>query len=108
LRLMEKAAARMRRRRISPLVFPEGTRSRDGHLQPLKGGAFFLPLSADVAVQPVAILGSHAILPKGAWGPRRGGTIEVRVGDPIPTAGRGGAPARKALSSEVRAALVAL
>ena len=108
LALMERAAARMRRRRISPLVYPEGTRSRDGRLQVLKAGAFFLPLRAQVPVQPVAILGSREILPKGAWAPRRGGTIEVRVGDAIPTAGRGGAPSRKALAAEVRASLLAL
>ena len=108
LALMAKATARMKRRGISPLIFPEGTRTRDGGLQPLKSGAFFLPLSAEVAVQPVAILGSHAILPKGAWGPRRGGVIEIRVGDAIGTAGRGGAPARKAQAAEVRPSLLAL
>jgi 1-acyl-sn-glycerol-3-phosphate acyltransferase len=108
LSLMERAARHMRRDGVSALLFAEGTRSPDGRLAPLKPGSFFLPLTAEVPVQPVAIVGSHALMPKGALGPRRGGTIEVRVGAPIPTAGRAGAPARKALASEVHAALLAL
>ncbi len=107
LALMAKASARMTRHRLSALVFAEGTRSPTGFLAPLKPGSFFLPLSAGVAVQPVAVIGSRAIMPKGAWGPRAGGTIEVRVGEPIPMAGPGGAPAAPARAAAVRAARVA-
>jgi 1-acyl-sn-glycerol-3-phosphate acyltransferase len=108
LALAERVGERMRKRRVTALVFPEGTRSRDGRLAPVKTGALFLPLAAEVPVQPVAVLGSHAILPKGAWWPRGGGVVELRVGEPIATAGRGGTGARKALAAEVRDALLAL
>jgi 1-acyl-sn-glycerol-3-phosphate acyltransferase len=108
LRLMGKIERRMRRRGLSALVFPEGTRSADGRLQPLKSGAFFVPLSLGVAVQPVAILGARDVLPKGAPFPLRSGTVEVRVGEPLaPPAGAGG-PARKELADRVAAALAAL
>jgi 1-acyl-sn-glycerol-3-phosphate acyltransferase len=106
--LMERVARRMRRDRLSPLLFAEGTRSADGRLAALKPGAFLLPLTAGVPVQPIAIVGCHDVLPKRAWAPRRGGTIEVRVGDPIPTAGLAGGPARKALAADVRRAILGL
>ena len=108
LALAERMADRMRRHRKSPMVFPEGTRSRDGRLAPLKAGAFHLPVMLGADVQPLAVLGSGDILPKGAWVPRRGGVIEVRVGEPIPTAGLEGSAGRKHLADRARAALLAL
>lgn len=108
LALVERVGGRMRRRRVSALLFPEGTRSRDGRLGPLKSGAFFLPLAVEAPIQPVVVLGGHRVLPKGAWLPTSPGVMEIRVGPPIATAGRGGPPARKALAAEVRSALLAL
>lgn len=108
LEMFATASARMRAHGLSVLVFPEGTRSVDGRLSALKGGAFHLALSLDVPVQPFAIEGTAAVMPKGAWAPARGGVVRVRVGPAIPTTGRAGGPARKALAVEVRAALLAL
>jgi len=51
----------------SVCLYPEGTRSPDGELQPFKVGGFRLARSAQVAVVPVAIDGTHPILPKGGW-----------------------------------------
>jgi 1-acyl-sn-glycerol-3-phosphate acyltransferase len=106
--LLERAARRLVSRRLSALVFGEGTRSRDGRLQPLKAGTFLLPLAAGVPVVPAAVLGTHAAMPRGAFAPERRGTIEVRFGAPIPTAGLSGGPARKSLAAAVRASLLAL
>jgi 1-acyl-sn-glycerol-3-phosphate acyltransferase len=47
----------------SILIFPEGTRSRDGKLQPFKRGSLLLAFKAKVRVVPVAISGSFHILP---------------------------------------------
>ena len=58
--------------------------------------------------QPAAIFGTREILPKEQWAPRRGGVVEVRFGPAIATAGRSGAPARRALAAETRAAFLAL
>src|SRR5262249_23708202 len=93
---------------LSTVLFPEGTRSRDGRLQALKPGSFQMPADTGIAVQPVAIVGSAAILPKGAWGPLRSGVVEVRVGEPIATAEYAGSAGRKALGDRVRAELLAL
>ena len=106
-RLFDRIAFRMRHRGASALVFPEGTRSVDGRLGPLKSGALWLPLAVEAPIQPVALFGSRDVLPKGSWVPVRTGAIEVRVGATIPTAGRGPS-ARKALTAEVRDAFLGL
>lgn len=108
LALADRMADQMRRHGKCPLVFPEGTRSRDGRLAALKPGAFHLPVMLGAEVQPIAVLGSNAILPKGAWVPRAGGTIEVAAGVPIPTAGLEGSAGRKVLAERARAALLDL
>src|SRR5262245_30343468 len=108
LGLMKRIGERMRRYGLSPILFPEGTRSRDGRLAPLKPGALQMAVETRAPVQPIAILGSGAILPKGSWGPRRGGTIEVRVGEPVDAEGLEGSTGRKVLAERLRAALLAL
>ena len=45
--------------------FPEGTRSRDGALQPFKPGAFVLAARKDVPVVPITILGTAKLMPPG-------------------------------------------
>jgi 1-acyl-sn-glycerol-3-phosphate acyltransferase len=71
---------------VSVMVFPEGTRSPDGELQPFKDGAFRLAIDAGVPVLPLAVNGAYTALVKGDW--RFGVTrAEVRVLEPIPTEG---------------------
>ncbi|MHB8539490.1 MAG: lysophospholipid acyltransferase family protein [Candidatus Acidiferrales bacterium] len=50
---------------ISFVVFPEGTRSKDGVLKPFKKGTFVMAIQGRVPVVPVSILGSRLRLPKG-------------------------------------------
>lgn len=104
---LEKAARRIAHG-ISVLVFPEGTRSRDGRLLPFKKGGFMLALDAGVPVVPVVVIGTESIMEAKSLEVRKG-TITVRFGEPIPTAGldveRGG---RDRLMREVRASMVAL
>jgi 1-acyl-sn-glycerol-3-phosphate acyltransferase len=107
VRMFDRIARRMQKRRVSALVFPEGTRSVDGRLGPIRSGALFLPLAVGAPIQPVALFGTRDVLPKGSWLPARSGTVVVRVGVPVTTAGRGSV-ARKALAAEVEAALVGL
>ncbi|MDA1194852.1 MAG: lysophospholipid acyltransferase family protein [Planctomycetota bacterium] len=107
-RLLDRAVERAKRYHLNPMVFPEGTRTRDGLLAPFKNGAFQLALSADLPVQPVAILGAYERMPRGSLGPSRGGEIIIRVGEPIPVAGLKGNPGRKVLAEQVETALRAL
>ena len=49
------------------LVFAEGTRSKDGRLQPFKKGPFFLAEHTSAPIVPVAISGTQAMMRKGSW-----------------------------------------
>jgi 1-acyl-sn-glycerol-3-phosphate acyltransferase len=49
---------------LSFLAFPEGTRSRDGRLQPFKHGVFRMAIRAGIPIVPVACAGAHRILPR--------------------------------------------
>src|SRR4029434_2542318 len=71
---------------ISVVIFPEGTRSRDGKLLPFKKGGFLLAAQSGAAIVPVTINGSATLLPAGAWR-LRAGTIEVTVGESLPVEG---------------------
>jgi 1-acyl-sn-glycerol-3-phosphate acyltransferase len=66
----------------SVAIFPEGTRSPDGRLREFKSGGMVLAIKSGVAVVPVAITGTHRVLPKGAF-LARPGEVTVRVGEAI-------------------------
>jgi 1-acyl-sn-glycerol-3-phosphate acyltransferase len=79
-------AARALRGGASVVAFPEGTRTRDGKVQAFKKGAFMSALRAGVPVVPVLLTGTRDVLPRGTFRVRPG-TIHVRIGSPIATAG---------------------
>jgi 1-acyl-sn-glycerol-3-phosphate acyltransferase len=60
-------AAEAIRAGISAVVFPEGTRSRTGELQPFKKGPFVLAIAARVPLVPAYCAGTFTLLPKGSW-----------------------------------------
>jgi len=62
--------------------FPEGTFLASSRLLPFRLGAFKAAVDAGCPVVPVTIRGTRAILPAGAWLPRRG-PITVTLGAPI-------------------------
>ncbi|HMF53290.1 MAG TPA: lysophospholipid acyltransferase family protein, partial [Edaphobacter sp.] len=51
---------------LNILVFPEGTRSKDGHLSAFKKGPFFLAMETGAPVVPVAISGTERMMQKGS------------------------------------------
>ncbi len=80
------ACADRLRKKVSVMVFPEGTRSKDGTLGAFRDGAFRLAIEQQVPVLPLAVHGAYSALVTGDW--RFGVTdAEVRVLDPIPTEG---------------------
>ncbi|MGQ0627356.1 MAG: lysophospholipid acyltransferase family protein [Phycisphaerales bacterium] len=67
------------------LIFPEGTRSPDGTLQPFKRGVWLLLSRSRCPVLPVAVRGAHAAWPRGTKLPRLfgGHRLSVNIGEPI-------------------------
>jgi 1-acyl-sn-glycerol-3-phosphate acyltransferase len=82
---LERAAERIRDG-VSVIIFPEGTRSRDGKLGPFKGGGFVLAIKSGRPMVPVSIRGSYEILPKGRYRITPG-RVRVVLGRPVPTDG---------------------
>jgi 1-acyl-sn-glycerol-3-phosphate acyltransferase len=99
-RTIDAAADRIRKG-CSVVIFPEGTRSRDGQLGPFKKGGFHLAINSGADVVPVAIRGSREIMPRGAL-LMRAGVVDIDIGEPISTAGLG-ADDRQQLLDQVRA-----
>ena len=66
----------------SILIFPEGTRSRNGALGPFKQASLLAAPKAGVPVVPIAISGSYSILQRGSWVFERH-PIKFSVGKPI-------------------------
>lgn len=61
-----KQAAEFLRRGVSIVVFPEGTRSRDGKIHEFKTTIFVLPIRTRTPVVPVLIEGTFEALPRGS------------------------------------------
>lgn len=76
----------MDKKKISVLVFPEGTRSKTGEIQSFKRGAFYLAARSGYPIVPITINGTAAIMPKGTFKLKRG-TIHLHFDKPIPTSG---------------------
>jgi 1-acyl-sn-glycerol-3-phosphate acyltransferase len=73
---------------MSVMMFPEGTRGRDGRMLPFKAGAFKLAIDAGVPVLPIAITGTAQGMPKGSpW--VRPSRIHVQLLEPVPVTGLG-------------------
>ena len=67
----------------SVMIFPEGTRTRDGNLQPFKTGAFRLALESRSPVLPVAIIGTYHAIRKDSLLIHKNYGIKVVVLDPV-------------------------
>ena len=66
------------------VVFPEGTRSRDGFVGPFRTDAAEMAVACQVPVIPVGILGTYAAMPRGSHWPVPGRPrVSVRYGPPI-------------------------
>jgi len=85
------------------VIFPEGGRTPDGEIKPFLPGAFFLAIKAQVDIVPIALVGTFELLPMDTYHIKCR-PIEMRVGEPIPTAGLTGRDL-EALSAKVQKAI---
>lgn len=81
-RMMDKAIANIRQRN-SVMIFPEGTRSPDGKLQPFKTGAFQIAIDTGVPILPIAIKGTHRAVQKGGLLIHHNHDIVVSILEPV-------------------------
>jgi 1-acyl-sn-glycerol-3-phosphate acyltransferase len=65
------------------MVFPEGTRSPTGELQPAKDGLAMLALRTDATIVPIGISNTDRIWPKGRPIPTPGKHATMRIGEPF-------------------------
>jgi 1-acyl-sn-glycerol-3-phosphate acyltransferase len=81
-------AAKLLRDGVSIYLAPEGTRSRDGKIGPLKKGGFHLAIGTRAPIVPVAIRGTIDILPRGGRVMQTHRSVHVAIGAPIAVEGR--------------------
>jgi len=86
VRTMNQAVETIRKNKVSVVIFPEGTRSHDGKIQPFKKGGFIVAIKGGVPIIPVSISGSHKILKKHTLRVQPG-RVKVVFGNPIETEG---------------------
>ncbi|NWG02371.1 MAG: 1-acyl-sn-glycerol-3-phosphate acyltransferase [Syntrophaceae bacterium] len=77
-------AAQKIREGMSVVIFPEGSRSKDGSIQPFKKGGFTLAIKAKVPIVPISISGSRDIMPKDKL-TAAPGEIRMLIDHPIET-----------------------
>lgn len=64
-------------------VFPEGTRSRDGALQPAKDGTTVLAARSGALIVPIGLSNSHLLWPRGKRLPVHVPEVTIRIGVPF-------------------------
>ena len=78
---LQKAANDIRNG-VSVVIFPEGTRSRDGKLHSFKKGGFVMAIKAGVPIVPVEIKGTYEIMSKDGWRIQPG-QVTIQIKPPI-------------------------
>lgn len=79
---IEEAAKQFVEEKKSIVIFPEGTRSKDGSIGQFKKGGFHLAIQAKAKIIPIGIWGTIKVLPKGSWFVRPNNVV-INVGNPI-------------------------
>jgi 1-acyl-sn-glycerol-3-phosphate acyltransferase len=65
------------------ILFPEGTRTRDGHLQPARSGIGLTVIKSNAPVVPVRVFGTFEAFNRTMRAPRPGRKVTVKYGKPM-------------------------
>jgi len=79
-------AAEKMKNGVSIMIFPEGTRSKDGSIKPFKKGGFVMAIDSGVPIVPVILRGTWSIMAKSSLRINHGG-VEMEIAKPIETTG---------------------
>jgi 1-acyl-sn-glycerol-3-phosphate acyltransferase len=86
LESLDKAVISINNNPRSILLFPEGTRSKDGKVHQFKKGGLLLGIKSQLPIVPMALCGTGSVALKGEW-KLKSSKIELRIGKPIETKG---------------------
>jgi 1-acyl-sn-glycerol-3-phosphate acyltransferase len=70
------------KRRWSLVVYPEGTRSKDGRIAPFHHGVSILAMRGNVPVVPIYLEGMRDVMPKGQRSPQPA-AVRIKIGAPV-------------------------
>ncbi|MBH30797.1 MAG: hypothetical protein CMG71_02265 [Candidatus Marinimicrobia bacterium] len=79
---LEKVKSSLTENPRSLMIFPEGTRSKDGQVHQFKKGGLAIALEVGMDVVPLAVCGTGDIVAKKSFRLNRG-QVELKVGEPI-------------------------
>jgi len=79
-------AAQKMKNGVSVMIFPEGTRSKNGRIRPFKKGGFVMAVDSGVPIVPVIIRGTWPIMAKSSLRINHG-DVEMEIAKPIDTTG---------------------
>lgn len=96
-----KKMQRMISQDASLIIFPEGTRSKDGKVGRFKGGVFLLAIESSLPIVPISVSGTRQVMLKGRL-MTCPGNVTLTIHEPISTAGMTREDAR-ALAAKVQA-----
>jgi len=82
---IKEAGSRMKNG-VSVMIFPEGTRSRDGKIRPFKKGGFIMAVDSGVPIVPVILQGTRSIMEKSSLKINTG-EVNLNIAAPIATTG---------------------
>ena len=82
---LSEAAEKMKNG-VSVMIFPEGTRSRDGNIRPFKKGGFVMAVDAGVPIVPIVLKGTWTIMDKSSLRINTG-EVSLNIEPPIATTG---------------------
>jgi len=82
---IKEAGSRMKNG-VSVMIFPEGTRSRDGKIRPFKKGGFIMAVDSGVPIVPVILQGTRSIMEKSSLKINTG-EVTLNIAVPIATTG---------------------